>query len=258
MQPKVVVYQDELNDEFSETQITPIKIDKDYVYFKTTLWYKIRTFFWYRIIATPIAFIYMRFNFKHKIIGKKKLKQCRDGGYLFGNHTHNLCDVVIPTILSFGKRAYIIAHANNVSIPYLRRVTDSLGAIPLPDDKDAVKNFNKCLEKRNKEKSFITIYPEAHIWPFCTKIRNFPSTSFRYPVLMNSTCYCFTNTYQKRRFSKKPRMVTYVDGPFHPDSTIPRKDAQQKLRDEIYETMKERSKLNSVMLVDYVKEKNDD
>ncbi len=256
--PKVVYYKDEVNDEFSGDDITPIKIDKNYSYFKTTLWYKIRTFFWYRIIATPLVFCYMKFKFKHKVIGKRKLRQCREGAFLIGNHTHNLCDVSIPTLVSSCKRAYIIANSNNVSIPYLRRVTDSLGAIPLPDDKDATRNFNKCIEKRIKEKSFVMIYPEAHIWPYCTWIRNYPSTSFRYPVLMDTKCYSVTNTYQKRKFSKKPKMVTYIDGPFYPDKELPRKDAQQKLRDEIYETMKKRAELNTVTLVEYIKEENND
>lgn len=255
---KEVFYKDELNDEFSEAVIEPRKIDGSYSYYKNTLWYKIRTFFWYRIIALPIVAFYMKFSFKHKVIGKKKLKQCKDGGFLFGNHTHNLCDVSIPTLISFSKRAYIIAHANNVSIPYLRRVTDSLGAIPLPDDKEATRNFNKCIEKRIQEKSFVTIYPEAHIWPYCTFIRNFTAKSFRYPVNMDKASFCFTNTYQKRRFSKKPKMVTYIDGPFYHDKTLTNKESQQKLRDEIYETMNERSKLNTVCLVKYTKENNND
>ena len=32
--------------------------------------------------------------------------------------------------------------------------------------------------------------------------------------------FCFTNTYQKRKFSSKHRIVTYVDGPFFADKSL--------------------------------------
>jgi hypothetical protein len=66
--------------------------------------------------------------------------------------------------------------------------------------------------------------------------------------------FCFTNTYQKKRFSKHPRIVTYVDGPFYPDETLPLAQQKKKLRDEIYETMTERSKLSTVQWIEYRKE----
>lgn len=255
--PKKVFYKDELKDEFSDVEITPIKIDKDFVYMRNNIFYKLSCFLWYRIFATPIAIIYMKLKFRHKYVGKKKIKK-GEGFFLFSNHTNNLTDVIVPSLIKLRLRSYIIAHANNVSIKYIKNVATKLGAIPLPDDIDATRNFKKCLDKRFAQKACITIYPEAHIWPYCTWIRNFPSTSFRYPVLMDATCYTATNTYQKRKFSKNPRMVTYIDGPFYPDKDIPRKDAQQKLRDEIYETMKERAKLNTVTLVEYIKEEEND
>lgn len=252
--PKIVYYKDELNDEFSGDDIVARKIDKDYVYLKNSLWYRFVCFFWYRIVATPLVALYMKLKFRHKVIGKRKIRKCKSGAFLFGNHTHSITDISIPTLVSFPKKAYIIAHANNVSIKYIKNITPKIGAVPLPDDIAATKNFTNCLNQRFKEKSVITIYPEAHIWPYCTVIRPFTSASFRYPVMMDGTTYCLTNTYQKRKFSKKPRMVTYIDGPFYPDKELPRKEAQQKLRDEIYNTMVERSKLNTLTLVKYVKE----
>ncbi len=259
IKPKIVYYKDELNDEFSEAQITPIKIDKDYVYFKNTIFYKMSAFFWYRLVAIPIAYTYIKFKFRHKVIGKSKVKKCKEGSFLYGNHTHHLTDVIVPTMISSPKKAYVIVHANNASIPYLKKVITKLGAIPLPDDYSAAKNFQHCLTTRYNEGKTITIYPEAHIWPYCTFIRPFTSASFRYPVTMGTKCFCFTNTYQKRRFSKHPKMVTYVDGPFYPDDSLSKKDAQQKLRDEIFEVMNERAKLSNVVLVNYIKEdlKND-
>ena len=57
---RVVFYRDELNDEFSTAHITAKKIDASYKYDKTTGIYRISRFFWYRIVAIPLAWIYLK------------------------------------------------------------------------------------------------------------------------------------------------------------------------------------------------------
>ena len=80
------------------------------------------------------------------------------------------------------------------------------------------------------------------------------SLSFRYPVQFNKPVYCFTNTYQKRKHSKKHRIITYVDGPFYPDLTKSAKESRELLRNQVYEKMVERSKNSNIELIKYVKE----
>jgi hypothetical protein len=106
---------------------------------------------------------------------------------------------------------------------------------------------------RISEGAAIVIYPEAHIWPYYTGIRPFPDTSFAYPVKLGTPVFCFTNTYRKLRFSKKPQIVTYVDGPFFPDLSMSARDARKKLRCEVYEKMRERSRLSDFKLIEYIK-----
>ena len=48
-----------------------------------------------------------------------------------------------------------------------------LGAIPIPNNKNGMKNFINAIETHINKKHSITIYPEAHIWPYYTKIRPF-------------------------------------------------------------------------------------
>ena len=106
------------------------------------------------------------------------------------------------------------------------------------------------------KKRAIMIYPEAHIWPFYTKIRPFLDSSFKYPVEYSTPVFCFTNVYKKRRFSKNPRMVTYVDGPFFADESLSSKEKRRSLRNQVFEAMCERSKLNEVELIKYEKLEN--
>jgi len=128
-----------------------------------------------------------------------------------------------------------------------------MGALPLPDDREAYRNFLAAIEKRVAEGKKIVIYPEAHIWPYYTKIRPFPDTSFHYPVKYKTPVFCFTNTYQKRRWSKKPRIVTYIDGPFYADESIPERKRKIDLRDRVYACMCERSRLSTVEMIQYIK-----
>lgn len=253
MDQKIIYYQDELNDEFAFDNIKAKPIDENYIYVHKGIWKKFTRFFWYRIIATPLAYIYLKLKFHHKIVNKKAVRKIKSAYFLYGNHTHNLVDALVPTMISTPKDTYVIVHPNNVSMPYLGRITPSLGAIPLPSDRGAMKNFTKCIEKRVEEKRCVTIYPEAHIWPYYTKIRPFKSQSFSYPIHNNTPVFCFTNVYKKRKFSKKPNIVTYVDGPFYSDEFLSSKEQREDLRNQVYNTMVERSKLNEIEVIKYIK-----
>lgn len=251
---KIIYYQNELEDEFSEAQITPKRIDETYDYSGGIL-RKIGRFFLYHIVAKIALFIFLKVKYRHKIVNKECLKQAKGTGFfLYGNHTNAIADALIPTMLRcpFGG-TYVIVHANNVSMPVLGRITPCLGAIPLPDDKAAMKNFNKEMERLIEKKQCITIYPEAHIWPYYTKIRNFKDSSFRYPAACGVPVYCFTNTYQKRKWAKTPQIVTYVDGPFYPDNTLTMREQKQQLHQSVITSMKEYCKNSNVEMIQYIK-----
>lgn len=255
---KIIYYTDELTDEFSTAVITPKAIDENYVYCHDAAFKRFTHFFWYRVVATPIGFCYAKLAHRHKIVGKEKLKAGKKQGYfLYGNHTQDIGDAVIPTLLTTPKDAYVIVHPNNVSMPYLGRVTPSMGALPLPDSMKAYRNFMGAVERRAAEGNAVVIYPEAHIWPYYTGIRPFTDDSFAYPVKQNLPVFCFTNTYQKRKLSKKPRIVTYVDGPFYPDEARPPRERRRALRDQVYHAMCARAKLNQVEVIKYVKKEED-
>ena len=138
-------------------------------------------------------------------------------------------------------------------MPLLGKVTPSLGALPLPDDKGAYKNFLAAIETHIERNHTVVVYPEAHIWPYYTKIRPFHDTSFAYPVKLNAPVYCFTNTYHKRKHGKEPKIITYVDGPFYPDPEIPLRARRKDLRDRVYETMCRRAECSDHEQIRYIK-----
>lgn len=251
---KVIYYTDELNDEFSSAQIVPRKIDETYKYGDGSLWWHIKHRFWLCLYA-PCAALYLRFKWHHKIVNRKCLKKIsrKQPFFMFANHTNPVADAFIPTFVVRPKNTFVIVHPNNVSMPVIGKINPYVGAIPLPDNMPATKNFMNTIKLRVQENAVIHIYPEAHIWPFYTGIRPFADTSFRYPIQYNTPVFCFTNTYQKRRFFKTPKLVTYVDGPFFADPNLPAKEQRSQLRDAVYNTMCERSKNSNVDLIKYLK-----
>lgn len=256
-EPEVIYYEDELNDDFSPTndKITPIVVDEHYVYLVKNPFKRFLSFTLRRVILPFVAFCYNRINYQVVYRNRKVLKKAKKTGYfIYGNHTQLTPDAFIPFELTLPKEGLIIVSRETVSIPFVGNIAKALGAIPLPSDIKATKHFLEYIEKKIKvDKAAIGIYPEAHIWPFYTGIRPFGDGSFHYPVKYNVPVFCFTNTYHKKRFGKKPRIITYVDGPFYPDESLSTLERKKKLRDQVYEAMKKRSEESDYSYIQYRK-----
>lgn len=117
-----------------------------------------------------------------------------------------------------------------------------LGVIPIPTSIKGFSNYKKSIEKLISLKHAMTIYPEAHIWPYYTDIRPFGTEGFHYQAELGVPCYTFTKIYKRRilRFIKRPKVTIFIDGPFDPDMSLPKIERIQKLRDDVYAAMKKR------------------
>ncbi len=252
---KVIYYEDELNDEFSTAKIKPRIIDGKYKYLhKNPIW-NISSYLVQNIFTMPIKILYSKIKFRIKYIGKDKLKKYKDQGYfIYVNHTQVFADTFIPSLGNYPKRNFFIVNPENVSMKYMQNFVELCGALPVPANKEAMKNFLEAIEEKIKKKSSITIYPEAHIWPYYTKIRPFKDVSFKYPINLETPAFCMTNTYQEYGKNKdKIKIVTYIDGPFFADEGLTKKEKQKNLRDKIYNCMVERSKNSNIEFIKYIK-----
>ena len=247
---KIIYYTDELNDEFSSAKITPIKIDRNYKYHKNALW-NLCSLVVQNVLSMPIKIGYAKMKFKIKYIGKEKLKRYKKEGYfVYVNHTQAFADTFIPSISIYPKRNFLIVNPENISMKFTKNIIEMLGAIPVPGDKESMKNFLKTIEMHIKKKHSITIYPEAHIWPYYTKIRPFKAVSLEYPVNLKKPVFCMTNTYQSYgKDNNKIKMVTYIDGPFFVNEELSKKEQKQDLRDRVYNCMVERSNNSNIELI---------
>lgn len=258
MKEKTFYYKDELNDDFALENIKPINITSEYKYIHKNIFWKICSFIVYRLIAMPIAFSYSKIFFGLKFENKKVLKKCKNTGYfIYGNHTQKVIDTFLPTLGNFPKKCHIVAHPDNIAIPVLGTFNKMMGGFPIPTDIKAMKNFLEAMENFLNDKNVISIYPEAHVWPYYSKIRDFSSTSFKYPVKLNKPVFVFTTTYKKRKY-RRPKIIVYIDGPFYSDQKLSLKKSQEELRNKVYNTMCLRSKNTDVEYYKYIKDESND
>lgn len=239
---RCIYYKDALVDDFANTNIKTKLTKDDFKYTTRNPVFNGVGFFLYYAIAKPLILLINKITNHNKIVNKRVLKKCKNKGYyIYANHTSFLADAFTPNSLSL-KKNYIIVNPDATSIPGIKNLVMMFGAIPLPSSPISTKNYIATLNQRIKENKSITIYPEAHIWPYMTDIRPFKEDSFIYPFNNNTPAYCLTNTWHKRKHSSKPKLVTYVDGPFMINPELNKHDAIVDLRNQIYETMVKRSK----------------
>ena len=252
---KIIYYEDELNDEFSKSSIEPRIIDENYKYVhKNPLW-NLCSFVLQNILSVPIKILYAKIKFRIKYIGEEKIKPYRNEGYfIYGNHTQPFADTFIPSIPMYPKRNFLIVNPVNISLKGTGTLVEMLGAMPIPSNKSAMKNFLEAIKQKMNKGYAITIYPEAHIWPYYTKIRPIKDVSFKYPIQLEKPAFCITNTYQSYgKNNKKIKIVSYIDGPFYPNKELTLKEQQKELRNKIYNCMEERSENSNIEHIKYIK-----
>lgn len=239
---RTVYYEDPLKDEFSGYAPKNYFIGSDYHYIHKNLFYRVGSSLVYRVVMTPMALFHSVFSLHQKFVNRSALKACRKQGYyVYGNHTQHMGGGYTPSLCFFPKKVYIVVNPDNLAVKGLKTVFEMSGALPLPSELSGMPSFFDAVGERIKEKHVVCIYPEAHIWPFCTFIRPFKAASFHYPSKTLTPVYAFTDCYKRRKHSSKPRIVTYIDGPFYPNPALPLSERALQLRNEVYSAMSKRA-----------------
>lgn len=251
---KIIYYKDELNDDFAGTNINTKKIDSSFKFIHKNIFWRACSFLLYYLIVIPFIWIFMRVFLRVKYKNKKAIKKIKPC-FIYGNHT-SFIDAYIPNLLSFPRRNRIIVNPDTVSIKGLKNLTQMLGALPIPSTITAKKKFLQAVNYYSQKQN-ITIYPEAHIWPYFTKVRPFKDTSFYYPVKKNAPVIAFFTAYTKPKglfsFMRKANITIHISDPIYPDNTLPIKQAQKDLRDKVYNFMLEKSKNSNYEVIEYKK-----
>lgn len=251
---KKFYYSDEINDDFAEMNIKTKSVDKNFKFIhKNPLW-QLCSFILYYIIAFPIIWFFMRIIMRVKIVNKKALKKVKNA-FIYGNHT-GILDAYIPSLLTFPRKNKIIVGPNTVSIKGLKNITQMLGALPISNDTAGTKKFLEAIKYYGKKHDII-IFPEAHIWPYYTNVRNFKDSSFIYPIMLNKPIIVFFTAYTKPKgfcsFIRKANMTVYVSDPIYPDEGLSKQEAKKNLRDKAYNFMLDKTQYSNYEVIEYIR-----
>lgn len=205
---------------------------------------------------------YERGYWQTKFYGREKLKKARGTGYvMYANHTNPFHDVFGPAFAA-DRRIFTIISPVNLKLPGIGKFLPMIGGIPLGTNDAEKKAMNEAVDKRLvKQKKCLVIYPEAHVWPYATKVRKFPAgdKSFKYAVRNNLPIFTMTTTYHKRKNNRHgdlPRMDVYVDGPFFPEPEKTEAENRAMLAKKAYDSMVKYSKKNTYEYFQYKKKED--
>jgi len=244
------VYYDSTEEDFVTSKNQKYQLKDNYKWIHNNVFYIIFSYLLYYPFAL-FGFIYTKLILRVKIKNRKVLKGYK-GYYYYSNHTQEIGDIFNPVLVNFPRRPYFICSPANLGIPILGKLLPMLGALPIPSSIHAMIKFNEAVKTRSKNHPLI-IYPEAHLWPWATEIREFKGSSFKYPVENNLPIFIATTTYQKSKIFKKPKITIYLDGPYFKDGKLSRKENISKLHDIAYDVMIKRSKNSNYSYIEYKK-----
>ena len=170
-----VRYYDTYEDDFIKSKNQNYKLKSNYKCIHTNIFYKTISFILY-ILILIFSFLYSKLILRVSIKNKKVLKNVK-GYYIYSNHTQTLGDVFNPFLINFPRHPYLVCSTSNLGIPIIGKILPMLGALPIPEGIHDKKKLFDSIYHYSKKGS-VVIYPEAHLWPWYTKIREFPNTSF--------------------------------------------------------------------------------
>lgn len=262
----IYYYTDELNDDFGNIKLCKKDINKFLDNYDYTRGNKFKRFWCdvlYKIVAKGILTLYLflsGYTVKGKDNYKEFQKYCNEnhkGGFIYGNHVNN-SDAFKIQVLVLKKRGGVVGLPNTLGFSFIRNITNALGYLPLPLTTKQSINFLKALKVLNSRGEHVVIFPEAHIWPFYTKIRPFIDTSFGYPTKFDAPCLPVVTVFKKRKLLKRPKKVIYVGKMVLPKKELSYSENKTYLRNEIYNQMVELSKENNIEYIIYSKKEEKD
>lgn len=253
MKKKTFYYKDELNDDFAPTRdlLSGYTTPSDFQYLPANYAYRVLSSALYRC-ATPIASLWCRLYHGVVIHNRRAVFSVPSGFFLYGNHTQSVCDAFLPTLISFPRRSRIVTSPNSVATGLLRTLVPMLGGLPLPSDIRGARRFLNAMQTCVEHGESVTIYPEAHVWPYYNKIRPFPADSFSYPARMKVPVIAFVVTYRRPPLLQDARPLISVT---LSDPILPKNYTNaRELRDRVYSFMQTTAEeKKSVARYDYEK-----
>ena len=240
---KEPTYQEENEDIIHLWEPLTFDINEKYEYVPKGKVFTIFSNLLYYGIAFPILKVLTKLVYDLKIEGKEKIRNLKGGAISVSNHVLVL-DCAMVGLACGLKKVYYTTQEGSFKIPFVRKLIKLLRAIPIRKKLENKKYFMKELKKQLKEKNIIHFYPEAALWPYYDKIRNFKKGAFNLAIENNvpivPMIFKFREPKGIRGLLKRKKDVTLVvlDSIIIEDAKkMDKKQAIEKLKEKVREKM---------------------
>lgn len=257
---RVFYYESEEDDPIKtdeQVQKVEVRLPEGYEFIPKHWWTRVYSAILFRLFWV-FGQWYERRYWQAKFYGREKLKEAKGKGYvIYANHTNPFHDVFGPAVAA-DRRIFTIISPVNLKVPGIGKYLPYIGALPLGKTKEEKKAFHEAVDERLRQKKCLVVYPEAHVWPYATKIRKFPAgdKSFKYATRNDLPIFTMTTTYHKRKDKKHgdlPRMEVYLDGPFWPNVNKTEDENRADLAKKAYDSMVKWSDKSTYEYFKYIK-----
>ncbi len=251
---RTIYWSNELEDDFNQTISSRPEVPKDYHYGSRC---KFLSWILYYLIAKPILGLYCFFH-GIKVVGRKNLKRLKgEGAFIYANHVALSDAIKYQAYVVPSKRVNIIGYSDTLSLKIVGKLVRGLGYIPIPHDLHNMKKMEDYIKQCIKKKQYILIFPEAHIWPYYTKIRNFKSVSFHYPASMQAPIIPMVTVWRGNG-KRKPKQTIVIGKPIKPFKGESLKVNKEYLHEQCLLAMKAISeKYSQPEYIKYIKQEKD-
>jgi 1-acyl-sn-glycerol-3-phosphate acyltransferase len=249
-----IVYPDKPDDRMVDVKIThEIIVDENYPFLDKTFKFSFMRGLMHLGIYTLVFPFLSPIRFGIKIKGRKILRKHRkllkNGAMTVSNHIHRWDFLFVLQAVRY-RMMYFPALKDNLnsSDEGFNRLA---GGIPVPDSLHAIKYFNMAFDEICSRKKWIHAYPESTMFPYFQPIRPFKKGVFTLAHRNNLPVIPMAFSYRKPHFpftlinmlrsakgkQKLPMITARIGEPVLIDSSLPRKEAVQKLRKDCHDAI---------------------
>lgn len=207
--------EDENEHTFHTIDARPVELTDGYDYFGRKWYFKFFSSLLVLLLKIFVRCLYAPLFLGFRVKNRKTLKKHRKQAKIFiGNHIHPTDAFLIGTML-WPKKVYFLMLQTNLGIPFVGRWLRLLGGAPIPSKKSHLSEFQTQLNEALSRGSWVGVYPESSLRPYCDHIRPFKKGAIRFAVDANVGIIPMVFVLRKpygiyRLFKRKPLLQLHI------------------------------------------------
>ena len=237
---------------FHAVQDREFVVDENYPFVDDRTSWKLEQKIWGYpfVLHFVVGFLNLRCKYGLRFEGrewlKKYEKELAGGAITLGNHCSPVdCPAIILAVKGkYTTKIPMFTPNFRTKNQYLMRL---VGGVPIPEPEaglSAMKKFNQAFDTFHERGYWFHIFPEAAQWQYYKPLRPFQKGAFTMSYKYNMPLVPCVVTYRKRRGlylltgrKEEPLFTVKIGEPIFPDTSKPRKEEVERLRNLAYERM---------------------